>query len=54
MSDSEETAAHVETASTDTDAVMPVGDDTIGSGTWRQCHITVINYSSLSTLDNPW
>ena len=54
MSDSEKTAAHVETASTDTGAVMPVDDDTTGNGTWRQCYITVINYSSLSTLDNPW
>ncbi|XP_039681428.1 bryoporin-like [Perca fluviatilis] len=32
---------------------MPVGDDTIGSGTWRQCYITVINYSSEYTLCNP-
>ncbi|XP_028456388.1 bryoporin-like [Perca flavescens] len=53
MSDSEETAAHVETASTDTDAVISVDDDTIGRSTWRQSYITVINYSSLSTLFNP-
>ncbi|XP_039679662.1 bryoporin-like [Perca fluviatilis] len=53
MSDSEETAAHMETASTDTGAVISVGDDTTGRITWRQCYITVINYSSEDTLCNP-
>ncbi|XP_032393462.1 bryoporin [Etheostoma spectabile] len=53
MSDSEKTAAHEETASADTDAVISVGHDTIGWSTWRQCYITIINIGSENTLLNP-
>ncbi|XP_034751122.1 bryoporin-like [Etheostoma cragini] len=53
MSDLEQTAAHEETASTDTDAVVSVGKDTIGCGTWRQCYITIINFGFENTLLNP-